>query len=291
MLPSEIPSALAVAVDAARQAGAIIRQRFPASANDPRLGIRNKGRINLVTEVDLACEQLIRRVILERFPDHRVLGEEEGAGPNEDRATEPLWIVDPLDGTAGFAHGYPFVGVSIGLEVSASMVLGVVYDPLHDELFEAQRGQGARLNGASIKVSATPNLEQALIVSGFPYQLGDFDNEAFFGLFRELVCQSGGFRRDGAAALDFCYVACGRTDAFWEFFLAPWDSAAGSLILTEAGGVITDLGGGPFDLRRPEMLASNGILHPSIIELARPYLPGIRPHLPREAPWSVDPGP
>ena len=272
-------SFLEAARSAARAAGLVIRQRFPdvTHIGERSFSVQHKGPIDLVTEVDVACEQLIREELLGRFPGHGFLGE-EGAGETSQGPQGFLWIVDPLDGTRGFAHGYPFVAVSIALEVAGEVRLGVVYDPLRDELFEAVRGQGARLNGAPIHVSVTPKLGDALLVSGFPYQLASIDHGPLFGLFREFVLRSGGIRRDGAAALDFCYLACGRTDGFWEFFLKPWDAAAGALIVCEAGGRVSDLAGGAFSIRRAEMLASNGHLHQEMMELAEPFLPGVRPY-------------
>lgn len=269
---------LEAAKDAARIAGALIRERFPSATGENRaLEIHHKGRIDLVTEVDTASEKIIRERLLGKFPEHGFLGEEGGETSHDGQA--PLWIVDPLDGTRSFAHGYPFVAVSIALEIAGVMEVGVIYDPLHDELFEAVRGQGAFLNGLPIHVSATPSLEEGLLVSGFPYQLAEIDNTALFGLFQEFVLAGGGIRRDGAAALDFCYLACGRVDAFWEFFLKPWDAAAGALIVQEAGGRVTTLSGEPFSVRRQEMLASNGHLHEEMVIRAARYLDGIRPYL------------
>lgn len=262
---------LDTARDAARQAGALIRENFGQAQQ-----ITHKGRIDLVTAVDQASEELLRRLILTRHPNHAILGEEQGAtGP----AGQPLWIVDPLDGTRSFAHGYPFVCVSIGLEIDGQLEVGVVYDPLREELFEAVRGQGARLNGRPIRVSANPLLEQALLVTGFPYHLAEFDNAALFELFRVMVVSSGGIRRDGSAALDFCYLAAGRLDGYWEFFLKPWDAAAGSLIAREAGATVSNLDGSPYDIRGQQLLASNGLIHQAMLELARPFtrqtIPGV----------------
>ena len=253
---------------AARQAGAIIRQRLGTA-----VGVQHKGRIDLVTEVDLACERLILEIIQADWPDHAILGEEGG---HQGAASGPLWIVDPLDGTRSFAHGYPFVCVSIGLELNGEISLGVVYDPIREELFEATRGGGARLNGQPISVSCCDRLEQALLVTGFPYHLAEIDNQALFDLFREMVVHSGGIRRDGSAALDFCYLACGRFDGYWEFFLKPWDAAAGVVIAREAGAHVSDLSGQPFELKRAELLATNGLIHPEMIERARPYLEAMR---------------
>lgn len=264
--------ALKAAQQAASAAGELIRNRFPRSGRPP-LEIHHKGRIDLVTEVDLASEQCIRSILLEHFPHHQILGEEGGV---QGEVGTPRWIVDPLDGTRSFAHGYPFVSVAIALEWQHQLQLGLVYDPLREEMFWATRGGGSFLNGEPIRVSAAADLSQALLVSGFPYQLAEIDSEPLFALFKEFVLRSGGIRRDGSAALDFCYVACGRLDGFWEFFLKPWDGAAGALIVEEAGGIVSDFSGRPFDPYRAEMVATNPALQKQMLELAQPYLEGIR---------------
>jgi myo-inositol-1(or 4)-monophosphatase len=258
---------------AARAAGELIRSRFPQVGVDDPLHIQHKGRIDLVTEVDLASEKLLREVIARDWPAHGILGEEEG---QVGATSAPLWIVDPLDGTRSFAHGYPFVCVSIGLEIDGELQVGVVYDPIRDELFEASLGGGAFLNGRPIQVSRTPRLEQALLVTGFPYHLADIDNTDLFGLFREMVVQSGGIRRDGSAALDFCYIACGRLDGYWEFFLKPWDGAAGALIASEAGARVTTMTGEPFRVRYPELIASNALIHDEMLAISRRYCESMR---------------
>ncbi|MBX3167375.1 MAG: inositol monophosphatase [Candidatus Eremiobacteraeota bacterium] len=259
---------LHTAVRAARGAGQIILSRFGGE----QLNVRHKGRIDLVTEVDLACEKELRSVISGDWPGHAILGEEEGR-QGESKA---LWIVDPLDGTRSFAHGYPFVCVSVALEIEGRLEVGVVYDPLRDELFHALRGQGAYLNGRPIGVSGCQSLEQALLVTGFPYHLAEFDSSALFGLFRDFVIGSGGIRRDGSAALDFCYIACGRLDGYWEFFLHPWDAAAGSLIASEAGACVTNLGGGVYDIRVAEVLCCAPAIHSAMIRVAAAYLENMR---------------
>ena len=261
---------LTVAERAAIRAGDLIRARF---GDRSQFQVSHKGRIDLVTEVDLASEAVIREVLLEAFPNHAILGEEGGI---EGDASGPLWIVDPLDGTRSFAHGYPFVAVSIALEIDGVIEVGVVHDPVHQETFSAVRGGGATLNGKPIRVSAPTTLDQALMVSGFPYNLTEIDYQPLFDLFRDMVLRSGGIRRDGAAALDFAYLACGRLDGFWEFFLKPWDAAAGSLLVAEAGGTVSAVDGTPFDVRRPEVLASNGSFHTDLIAVAAPYLEAIR---------------
>jgi myo-inositol-1(or 4)-monophosphatase len=258
---------LQTAIKAARAAGQIIRQRFGS-----QLQVRHKGRIDLVTEVDLACEKELRQVISGDWPEHAILGEEGGAQGQ----SNALWIVDPLDGTRSFAHGYPFVCVSVALEIDGQVQVGVVYDPIREELFRAVRGGGAFLNDEPISVSATAVLEQALLVTGFPYHLAEFDNTALFAMFRDFVVASGGIRRDGSAALDFCYIASGRLDGYWEFFLNPWDAAAGALIALEAGARLTNLGGAGYDIRVAEVLVSNGHIHQAMLKIAAPYLAEMR---------------
>jgi len=258
---------LMVARQAALQAGELIRQKAGTSFR-----VDHKGRINLVTEVDTACEELIRAALLEAFPDHRILAEEGGptGGSHECR-----WLVDPLDGTTNFAQGYPFYAVSIGLEIAGEMAVGVVHDPTRRETFHAIRGGGAWLNGQPIRVTDCERLEQALLVTRFPYDLS-LAPDLHLDLFRDFVLAARGVRRDGAAALDLCYVACGRFDAFWELGLSPWDMAAGSLILREAGGMLSDFEGRPLKLEGRDMLASNGRLHPVMLAGVRPHLPALR---------------
>ncbi len=258
---------LSVARQAALQAGELIRRKAGTSFR-----VDQKGRINLVTEVDTACEELIREALLEVFPDHRILGEEGGptGGSHECR-----WLIDPLDGTTNFAQGYPFYAVSIGLEIAGEMAVGVVHDPTRQETFHAVRGGGAWLNDQPIQVTDCDTLEQALLVTGFPYDLS-LAPDLHLDLFRGFVLAARGVRRDGAAALDLCYVACGRFDAFWELGLSAWDMAAGSLILREAGGMLSDFEGRALSLEGRDMLASNGRLHPVMLEGVRPHLQALR---------------
>lgn len=267
---------LATAKQAALAAGRLLKQKFPAFGVNHSLKVEHKGRIDLVTEADLESEAVLRQVLLRAFPDHQILGEEGG---RQGQSGKPLWIVDPLDGTRSFAHGYPFVSVCLALEIAGEIRVGVVYDPLRDELFEAVKGQGAKLNGSPIAVSWTDTFEQALLASGFPYQLREINQDAFFGLMREMIVQSGGFRRDGSAALDFCYVACGRLDGYWEFFLKPWDAAAGALIASEAGASVTNLEGADFSIYHPEFLVCTPKIQADMIALAAPFLADIRKDL------------
>lgn len=248
---------LDVAIRAARAAGAIQL----AGANG-ELGIDTKSSaIDLVTHIDRASEKEIRAVIGAEFPDHVIFGEEEGQSQGD---AAWRWIVDPLDGTVNYAHRYPFWCVSIALEVEGALVLGVVFDPLRDELFTAVRGEGAWLNGAPIGVTATASLQDALVGTGFAYL-----PEAMLRNIRILdrvVPAVQGIRRPGAAALDLAYVACGRLDGFWELTLQPWDVAAGTLLIREAGGTVTTPSGRPYAIGDEVIVASNGPLHGVLLE-------------------------
>ncbi|MBI3926029.1 MAG: inositol monophosphatase [Armatimonadetes bacterium] len=258
-----MPRVLATYLDTARraalEAGALIREHLHRKVLS-----RAKGHLDVVTEIDTRSEEIIRHRLLGDFPEHAFLGEEGGA---IDKAGAPLWIVDPLDGTKNFIHGYPFVGVSIALEIEGQVRLAVVLDPMRDELFHAVRGGGAYLNGEQLQVSDTPNLEQSLLVTGF------YGNtREFVELFHAVQERVQGVRRDGAATLDLCYVACGRFDAYWDLKLQPWDLAAGSLIIEEAGGMCTDLAGRPLDIRKPGVLCSNVRIHRQLLDLIGAYL-------------------
>jgi len=246
------------AIRVAQDAGRLLRDRFGTN-----IDITHKGAINIVTDVDLASERLIREAISTYYPRHEVLGEEGGLDENR---SEYRWIVDPLDGTTNYAHGYPIFCVSIGLEYKGEIILGVVYDPMREELFAAERGGGATLNHRPIHVSKTTELVQSLLSTGFPYdirtsRLTNLDHWANFAMNAQAL------RRDGAAALDLCYVACGRFDGFWELNLSAWDMAAGSLIVTEAGGRLSDFDGKAFSVYKPEVIASNGLIHERMIEV------------------------
>jgi myo-inositol-1(or 4)-monophosphatase len=248
------------AIRVAKDAGRLLRDRVGT-----RIDIDHKGSINLVTDVDLASERLIRETISTYYPRHEVLGEEGGLSES---GSEYRWIVDPLDGTTNYAHGYPMFCVSIALECKREIVLGVVYDPMRDELFTAERGSGAALNNRPIHVSKTAELMQGLLSTGFPYdiktsKLTNLDHWANFAMNAQAL------RRDGAAALDLCYVACGRFDGFWELNLSPWDTAAGALIVTEAGGRVTNFSGNPFSNYKPEVVASNGLIHDRMLEVLK----------------------
>ncbi len=241
---------------AARDAGAVIRSYFGRTFE-----VKTKGSHDLVTEVDTAAEQVIRSRLLGAFPAHAFLGEESGLTGEENA---PTWVVDPLDGTRNFVHGYPLVAVSIALVEQGRATVGVVYDPLRDELFTATREDISRLNGEPIEVSPCERLEQSLLVTGFSRT-----KERQFDCFRHLNRLSGGVRRDGCAALDLCYVAAGRLDAFWEWALSPWDIAAGSLLVERAQGCVTSLTGSPLELFSGQILATNTYLHRAMVEALR----------------------
>jgi len=248
------------AIRVAKDAGRLLSDRVGT-----RIDVDHKGSINLVTDVDLASERLIREAISTYYPRHEILGEEGGLSESD---SEYRWVVDPLDGTTNYAHGYPIFCVSIALECKGEIVLGVVYDPMRDELFTAEQGGGAALNNRPIRVSKTAELIQGLLSTGFPYdiktsKLTNLDHWANFAMNAQAL------RRDGAAALDLCYVACGRFDGFWELNLSPWDTAAGALIVTEAGGRVTNFSGGPFSNYKPEVVASNGLIHDRMLEVLK----------------------
>ena len=263
---------------AALAAGAVMRQNYLKPHE-----ITMKGAIDPVTETDFQSQEIIIGMIRQAFPDHGFLAEERagegGAAEPVSAAPEPghpglaweadpppscRWIIDPLDGTVNFAHGFPMFCVSIACEIDGALAYGVVYDPLRDELFEAGRGGGARLNGAPIRVSRTAELTRALVATGFPYDIRERVPETLGRLGRMLAVTQG-VRRGGSAALDLCYVACGRLDGFYEENLQPWDTAAGLIIVTEAGGKITTFEGGDYDLYSPNILASNGGLHSQLL--------------------------
>lgn len=252
------------AAEIAREAGAHLREFFAQGVET-----EYKGDVDLVTVADRAVEKLIRSRLAEIFPDHGMYGEE---GTRERLEREYRWYVDPLDGTTNFAHGFPQFCVSIGLEhrpgglpagEDGTLEAGVIYDPLRDELFTAERGQGAFLNGKSLHVSRTAELAEALVSTGFPSRRRHSSPNIHF--YHEFTLRSHGVRRAGSAALDLAYVAAGRLDAFWEFNLNPWDTAAGILIVREAGGSVTDFSGRPVKLASVEVLASNGHIHSELI--------------------------
>ena len=243
----------------AREAGALLMQYFHQG-----LKIEYKGDADLVTAADRASEALIRERIKKSFPTHDVLGEEQGL---TDQGGDYRWYVDPLDGTTNFAHGYPVFCVSMALEhrsvAEGQRVAGVVYDPTRDEMFTAERGKGAELNGKAIHVSKASQLKECLVATGFPSHKRHKNPNIFF--YHEITLRTHGVRRAGSAALDLCNVASGRFDGFWEFNLNPWDTAAGALIVEEAGGKVSRFDGAPFLLDSRETLASNGLVHDALV--------------------------
>ncbi|MBU0750801.1 MAG: inositol monophosphatase [Gammaproteobacteria bacterium] len=229
---------LNIAIKAARRAGQIISR---ASLDVERLTIGVKQQSDYVTEVDRAAEAAIIEVIRDAYPKHAILAEETGSSDGES-GNEYQWIIDPLDGTTNFIHGFPQYAVSIGLAHKGVMNQAVIYDTTRNELFTASKGAGAFLNDKRIRVSKRAKLAESLIGTGFPYRMFDHA-DAYMAIFRELTQKTAGLRRPGSAALDLAYVACGRTDGFWEFGLSPWDMAAGTLLVSEAGGLVSDLAG------------------------------------------------
>ncbi|GAB4240222.1 MAG: inositol monophosphatase family protein [Acidobacteriota bacterium] len=256
---TEVQEAFELACSLARDAGRLVVAR-----SRDRFAVHKKGRVNLVTEVDLASERLITEAVQRHFPGHQILAEEAGFSGG---VGDLLWIVDPLDGTTNFAHGYPFFCVSIALASSRSganpeILAGVVYNPLLEELFAAVRGGGAFLNGGRISVSAEDRLEDSLLCTGFSYQFDEIVRNLEF--FNRVMREARSVRRDGSAALDLCYVACGRFDGFWEISLNPWDVAAGALLVEEAGGRVSLFDGRPGGVFERECLATNGRIHEAL---------------------------
>ena len=248
-----------VAVEAALKGGSLIKRSVGKVAK-----ISYKGRDNIVTDVDKASERMIIKIIRSHFPGHSILSEEKGA---IGRGSEYKWIVDPLDGTTNFAHAFPFFCVSIALEISGEVILGIVYDPMRDELFSAVPGAGAYLNGRKISVSGVKKLSGAFVATGFSY--GNKRKDKNIPNFRRILMQTMAVRRAGSAALDLSYVACGRFDAFWEMDLKPWDSAAGYLIVKEAKGMVTKFDGTPYNPYDKNILASNGVIHSQMVKSLR----------------------
>jgi myo-inositol-1(or 4)-monophosphatase len=276
---------LKTAVQAAQVAGAIQRRNLGKVHS-----IQFKGEINLVTEIDKACEEKIVKRISKEYPDHEILTEESGmivrggrlpSGANDEASNirwgargesgiAPRWIIDPLDGTTNYAHGYPLFCVSIGLEHKGKIILGVVYEPNMDQLFIGVQGRGATLNGKKIRVSKISILKRALLATGFAYSIqekGKTENN--LNHFKNFIMNAQAVRRDGVAAIDLCYVACGRFDGFWEMDLWPWDISAASLILQEAGGRVTMFDGAPLDIYGKEIMASNGKIHDEMLKVLK----------------------
>jgi myo-inositol-1(or 4)-monophosphatase len=250
-------SYLETAAGIAREAGALLARYF-----ERRVAVERKGEYDLVTEADRASEALVVERLRTHFPSHTIVAEEGGG---VDSGSEYRWYVDPLDGTTNFAHGYPVFNVTMGLERGGEAVAGVVYDPVRDEMFAAERGGGAYLNNRRIRVSGVGRLKDSLLSTGFPNsQRGGSFNIHFY---HQLAMATHGVRRSGSAAIDLAYVACGRLDGFWEFGLAPWDMAAGRLIVAEAGGRYSEMDGRPHNIRSPHLMADNGLIHDELLVL------------------------
>jgi myo-inositol-1(or 4)-monophosphatase len=232
--------------------------------------VDHKGRYDLVTDVDRKCEEVIANILQEAFPDIGILAEES---TQKATGSKEVWIVDPLDGTTNYASGYPAFCTNIALKQDGQIVLGVVYEPVRDELFEAVRSGGANKNGAPIRVSETEELSQALLATGFPYDRCE-QPHTNLDHFCAMTMRTRGVRRGGSASLDLCYTACGRLDGYWEIRLQLWDVCAGALIVAEAGGRVSDLAGGEYDWSGRETLASNGRLHEALVASLADPLPG-----------------
>jgi myo-inositol-1(or 4)-monophosphatase len=259
--------------DMAREAGALLMTYFQR-----HIKIEYKGDADLVTAADRASEKLIRERISAHWPSHDVLGEEQGL---TDQGSEYRWYVDPLDGTTNFAHGFPVFCVSIALERNvpggvrgndARCIAAVIHDPTRNEMFSAEQGRGAQLNGEQIRVSQTANLNECLLATGFPSHKRHKNPNIYF--YHQITLRTHGVRRAGSAALDLCNVACGRFDGFWEFNLNPWDTAAGVLIMEEAGGKVSRFDGAAFEINSRETLASNGLVHEALITEFREIFAG-----------------
>jgi myo-inositol-1(or 4)-monophosphatase len=251
---------MTVAWEAAQSAGEIVRENWQRPKT-----IEYKGAIDLVTSVDRESERMIVAVIRRHFSTHSILAEEETdvqGAPEQYR-----WLIDPLDGTTNFAHGYPQFSVSVAVEHNGRVIMGLVYDPLRRECFRAILGQGATLNRSPIHTSSANELNKALLATGFPYDHRE-NADFYLSYFKAFTTRCQGIRRGGSAALDLCYVACGRLDGFWEMKLKPWDTAAGALIVAEAGGKLSDFSGKPFTIRGQETLAANRFIHDEMVRVA-----------------------
>jgi myo-inositol-1(or 4)-monophosphatase len=263
------PLFLTTAIEAVVRAGQLQMAHFGQIFQ-----IDKKGTIDLVTEVDVAVERMFRALIAERFPDHQVLAEEMGGAAAVPPG--PCWVFDPIDGTTNYAHGVPIFCASLALEIDGVAEVAAVYDPNRQELFTAERGVGAFLNGVPLHVSAAERLVDALLVTGFPYDVHSRVDEVV-GLFGAFVGQARAVRRLGSAAIDLCWVAAGRMDGFWEADLKPWDVAGGALVVAEAGGRVTGIDGTPFTSRGGHVLASNGHLHAAMLEVIAAHTQRGRP--------------
>ncbi len=289
-MPAPDPLYLATATEIVLKAGAIQLAR-----RESGFRIDKKSTIDLVTEVDLECERMCRAVVAERFADHEVLGEELSPDTQAASVSPYRWVFDPLDGTTNYAHGLPIFCSSLALEVGGRAEVAAIFDPTRNELFTAERGVGAFLNGTPLATSSAAALIDSLLVTGFPYDVHKQSGD-LVQLFGAFLSKARAVRRLGSAALDLCYVAAGRFDGFWEQHLKPWDVAAGALIVTEAGGTITGMDGTPFDPNAAHLIASNGPLHDELLNgnpavPRNPFLKGDTGPNPRafacSSPWQA----
>ena len=263
---------MTVARDAALEGGRVLLEFL-----DSDLEVSAKGPRNLVTEADLAAERTIIDTIRHHFPHDSILAEESGIHGTSERQ----WVIDPLDGTTNYSHRYPFFSVSVAYRVEGRIQLGVVYDPVAKDLFSATLGGGAQLNGRSIRVSEATDLRHGFLATGFSYDYGEMETN--LDLFARVSRRVQAVRRDGSAALDLCYVACGRFDGYWELSLSPWDMAAGWLVVEEAGGRVANLDGSPFRLEERTVVASNGRIHHDLVEMLRSASPERRSRVPERS--------
>ncbi|MES1260911.1 MAG: inositol monophosphatase family protein [Acidobacteriota bacterium] len=261
-------SFLETAIEIAHHAGSLLRHYF-----ERRVSFEMKGEFDLVTEADRASEKLVIERLKSAFPAHGIVAEEGGG---HESPSEYRWFVDPLDGTTNFAHGFPIWNVTLALEKSGEMIAGVVFDPTRDELFAAERGAGAFLNGRRMRVSRAATVADSLVSTGFPNHNRATNPNIHF--FHELAMTAHGVRRGGSAAIDLAYVASGRLDAFWEIGLSPWDMAAGILLVEEAGGRCTDMTGGKHALTSPHLLTDNGLIHDELLGTFGEIFGGQVPH-------------
>jgi myo-inositol-1(or 4)-monophosphatase len=250
---------LSLAIEAARHAGFFLKENISNITT-----IEEKStEINLVTDIDKRSEKMIIEMIKDRFPDHEIIAEESGATTG---SSDYRWIIDPLDGTTNYTHGLPLFCVSIGVEYKSELIAGAIYDPMRDELYSAEKGSGAFLNGKQIHVSSEARLIRSLLITGFPYNIQENPNHALEH-FNNFTYEAQGIRRLGSAAIDMAYVACGRADGFWEVQLHPWDMAAAIVLIREAGGQVTDFSGKPMDVYTPNIVASNGKVHAELLRV------------------------
>jgi myo-inositol-1(or 4)-monophosphatase len=255
-----MPTLKKIIHEACEQSGRIIRANI-----NKKKSVKYKSDIDLLTATDKKVEETIIKLIKKNFPEHDILAEESGTAGQRSAFK---WIIDPIDGTTNFYHTFPQVSTSIAVERDGIVIAGAVYDPMRDELFYAEKGKGARMNGKKIRVSETKKLGGSLLVTGFPYDRRK-KADYYLGFFKAFMMKTHGIRRLGSAAMDYCYVACGRFDGYWEFKLKPWDVAAGSLILKEAGGKLSDFEGNKFSIYESETLATNAKIHAEMVKVTR----------------------